>query len=333
MKKFIKILSLTLVLALALSSLALLTSCDKEDEKDTELDTDLEINVSVLNGTTGFGAAKLINDASNDKAALNYKFTVETDASNITAALINGSVDIAALPTNAAANLYNKTRGGIQIAAINTLGVLYLVTNGVEINSISDLAGKTVYAPAQNPAFIFDAIVRANNVQNVTIDTSYAQPADLRTAVAANQVSIAVLPEPMVTIAKSANPDLVVALDLTAVWEAAYGENSLAQGCIVVRTEWAKEHPAELAKFLEEYKASVEYTTANPKEASELIVSTGVFAGKAPIAEKAIPKCNIVYLDGKDMKTALNTFFSKLYAVAPASIGGAIPDDGIYFSK
>lgn len=332
MKKNTKILSFTLALFFALASISLFASCDKEKKEAT----DLEINVSVLNGTTGFGAAKLISDAKNGKATLNYKFTVETDASNITAALINGSVDIAALPTNAAANLYNKTQGKVQIAAINTLGVLYLVTNNVEIYSMEDLRGKTVYCPAQNPAFIFDALCRANGLipgKDITLDTSYAQPADLRTAVASKKVDIAVLPEPMVTIAKGANADLNVSLDLTEVWETVYGENSLAQGCIVVRKDWAKEHPAELEKFLEEYKLSIEYTVENPKEASEMIVSEGVFAGKAPIAEKAIPKCNIVYIDGEDMKSALDTFFSKLYATAPASIGGSVPDDGIYYKK
>ncbi len=345
MKTTTKILALICAILMLLTSVALV-SCDTSSTNDEEtsasendaptLDRSLPINISVLNGTTGFGMAKLMDDNNNGKADLKYSFSVETDASNVTAALINGSVDIAALPTNAAANLYNKTNGKVQIAAINTLGVLYLVTNNTEINSMEDLKGKTVYCPAQNPAFIFNALCKANGLtpgSDITIDTSFAQPADLRTAVAAGQVDIAVLPEPMVTIAKSANPDLTVALDLTEIWEGVYGENSLAQGCIVVRTEWAQAHPAELAKFLEDYKASIEYTVANPKEASEMITITGVFAGKAPVAEKAIPKCNIVYIDGEDMKSALDTFFSKLFAVAPASVGGELPDDGIYYKK
>ena len=334
--KTTKLLSLILSILMLLTSLCLFTACDSDENDKDGIDTDLEINVAVLNGTTGFGAAKLISDASSEKAALNYKFTVETDASNITAALINGSVDIAALPTNAAANLYNKTRGSVQIAAINTLGVLYLVTNNTEINSMEDLRGKTVYCPAQNPAFIFEALCRANGLtpgKDITIDTSHAQPAQLNAAVAAGDISIAVLPEPMVTIATSKNKDLKVSLDLTETWETVYGENSLAQGCIVVRTEWANEHPKELKKFLEEYKASIEFTVSAPKEASELIVSANIFAGNAAVAEKAIPKCNIIYIDGEDMKSALDTFFSKLYATAPASIGGSIPDDGIYYKK
>lgn len=327
MKKTLK--TLIAVICIALVAATALVSCSS-----VQVDKELEIKISVLNGTTGFGAAKLISDTTDGKSELNYKFTVETDAANVTAGLINGSIDIAALPTNAAATVYNKTNGGIKIAAVNTLGVLYLVTNSekVTIDSIDDLEGKTVYCPAQNPSFIFDAICRANDL-NVTIDTAYAQPADLRTAIVSGQVDIAVLPEPMVTIAKANNAKLVTALDLTSEWEKAYGENTLMQGCIVVRTEWAEAHPKELEQFLSDYKASIEFTNASPAEAAELIVSTGVFAGKAPVAQKAIPNCNIVYSDGDDMATALTVFFEKLYAVNPAAVGGKLPDSGIYYKK
>ena len=327
MKRSIKLLSL---LFTALILFTALFSCDRF----APLDKELEINLAVLNGTTGFGAAKLMTDAKGGNTTLNYRFTVESDATLITAGLINGSIDIAALPTNAAAAVYKKTDGGVKIAAVNTRGVLYLVNNGekVTVNSISDLEGKTVYCPAQNPAFIFEAICRESGV-NVIIDTAYAQPADLRTAVASGLVDLAVLPEPMVTIAKSANDKLVTSLDLTEEWERVYGENTLMQGCIVVRTRWAEEHPEELDEFLKAYKESVEYTVANPSNAAELIVSAGVFAGKAPVAARAIPNCNIVYIDGDEMTTSLSVFFEKLYSVNPASVGGTLPDSEIYLEK
>lgn len=325
MKKIIK--SLALIFA-AILTLAALASCVSPETVDSEL----EINVTVLNGTTGFGAAKLISDSSEAKNQLNYKFTIESDASNITAGLLNGSIDIAALPTNAAANLYNKSGGRIQIAAVNTLGVLYLMVNGekVTIEKLADLEGQTVYCPAQNPAHIFEAICKAHNV-NVTIDTAYARPDDLRTALVSGKVDIAVLPEPMVTIAKSANAKLITALDLTDEWDKAYGEGTLMQGCIVVRTDWAKAHPKELDTFLDEYRGSIEYTIKRPTATSELIVSTGVFGGKAAVAAAALPNCNIVYIDGEDMAESLDVFFEKLYAVKPAAIGGKLPDSGIYY--
>ena len=298
------------------------------------IDDELEINFTVLNGTTGFGAAKLISNAQSGNTNLNYNFTIETDPSLVTAGLINGSIDIAALPTNAAATVYNKTKGGVKIVAVNTLGVLYLMVNGekMTVENLSDLEGKTVYCPAQNPAFIFEAICRAQGV-SVTIDTAYAQPADLRTALVSGAVDIAVLPEPMVTIAKANNSNLVTALDLTDEWENAYGENTLMQGCIVVRTEWAETHPKELAELLDEYESSVKFTVKNPTAAAELIVSTGVFSGAAGVAAKAIPNCNIVYIDGNEMASSLSVFFEKLYAISPAAVGGSIPDSGIYLVK
>lgn len=169
----------------------------------------VKVNVYTLNGTTGFGMAKLMKDASAGNTALDYTFTVKTDAADVLAALINGDADIAALPTNAAANLYNKTGGKVAILAVNTLGCLYLMNNtGVAVTSIADLKGKTVYVPAQNPTFIFTYLCRQNGLvvgEDVIIDsTTYSTPALLRDAVAAGEVDYAVLPEPMVTIAQNA---------------------------------------------------------------------------------------------------------------------------------
>lgn len=309
---------------------ALLCSCNVGEIEE------LEIKVSVLNGTTGFGAAKLMSDATSGQTELNYKFTVEKDPEPITKGLINGSIDIAMLPTNAAATLYNKTNGGIRIAAVNTLGVLYLVVNGekVEISNIAELNGKTVYCPAQNPAFIFEAICRASGLvpgESITIDTSYAKPEELRTAIVSGLVDIAVLPEPMVTIAKSANASLTTALDLTEIWEAIY-PGTIMQGCVVVRTEWAEAHPKELEEFLVEYQNSVVFTTTNPTEASVMIAELGIFA-QAKVAEKAIPSCNIEFIDGKEMSDGLAFFFEKLFAVNPAAVGGEIPDEAIYYVR
>ena len=288
------------------------------------------INVMVLNGTTGFGMASLMDAAANGKAAQEYNFTVETDASNIVAALANGSADIAALPTNAAATVYNKTQGKVQVLALNTLGVLYLVTDGsVKVESMADLEGQTVYAPAQNPSFIFQHIVDANGVENVTIDNTYAQPADLNTAVASGQVSIAVLPEPMVTVARANNPDLQVALDLTAEWDKVSAPGSLVQGCVVVRKDFALENAAAVNTFLDEYAVSIEALTKDVEGTAAKIEAQGIFA-KAAVAAKAIPNCNVCFITGNEMQVALAQFLSIMYEVAPASVGGSIPGDDFY---
>ncbi len=326
-------------LVLALVMIFALAACGQKQESEPtptpapEADASLPVNVMVLNGTTGFGMAGLISDSEAGNAALNYTFSVETDASNITAALVNGTADIGALPTNAAATLYNKTGGKVQVLALNTLGVLYLVTDGSEeITSFEDLRGKTVYAPAQNPTFIFQALCEKNGLavgEDITIDNTYAQPADLNTAVSSGEVSLAVLPEPMVTVARSANDQLTVALDLTAEWDKVMPAGSLVQGCVVVRTEFAEEHPAEVAKFLEEYEASIELLTSDTAAAAQKIEETGVFA-KAAVAQKAIPNCNVCFVTGAEMQSALGEFLNVMFEIAPDSIGGAVPADDFY---
>ncbi len=336
-----------LVMILALVMVFSMTACAREEAPaatvasetpavetapETEAIADKEgdlLNIMVLNGTTGFGMANLMDAAGKGQAAQNYSFTVETDASNIVAGLVNGSVDIAALPTNAAAAVYNKTQGGVQVLALNTLGVLYVVSDGsVAVESLEDLAGLTVYAPAQNPTFIFQHLCQAAGV-DVTIDNTYAQPADLNTAVASGQVAVAVLPEPMVTVAKANNPDLVVALDLTEEWDKVSPAGSLVQGCVVVRREVAEQNPDAIKLFLEEYGASIEALTGDIEGTAVKIEENGIFA-KAAVAKKAIPNCNVCFVTGAEMKASLGEFLEIMYAVAPNSVGGSVPGDDFY---
>lgn len=319
-----KIIVLTLALVLVLGTQA----CGSA----VVIDNELQINVSVLNGTTGFGMAKLMKDTADGNTTLNYQFSVETDASIVTAGLINGTIDIAALPTNAASVVYNKTEGGVKVLALNTLGVLYVVENGNTITSINDLEGKTVYAPAQNPAFVMEYVAKLAGV-NVTIDTSYAQPAALMQFVAGSpEGTIAVLPEPVLSVAKSKNANLTTVLDLTAEWSAKASDSELVQGCIVVRTEFLENHPKEVEEFLEAYEASVNYVNTNTAETAALVVDLGIYAGAAAVAEKAIPKCNIKYVDGAEMKSALAGFLAAMESVNPTSIGGKLPADDFYYN-
>lgn len=319
------------IIALVLSALMLLSAAACAPSVDTEK----EISVMVLNGTTGFGMAKLMDDAANGTAALNYTFSVETDASVVTAALISGTVNIAALPTNAAATVYNKTGGKVQVVALNTLGVLYLVENGNTVNSFTDLKGKTVYVPSKgsNPEYIMNYLCDKFGLkvgEDITLDFTYNAPAELRTAVAAGKVELAVLPEPMVTIAKTANADLRVALDLTEQWDKVSEPGSLVQGCIVATKDFAESNSAELNKFLEEYEQSVTYITENTEDAGTLIAKHGIFE-KAAVASKALPNCNITFVKGSEMKKAISNFYTVLYNANPASVGGNIPADDHYY--
>ena len=294
-----------------------------------EPDASMPVHVMTLNGTTGFGLAGLIAESNAGNTAQNYSFTVETDASNVTAALVNGSCDIAALPTNAASALYNKTEGGVQVLALNTRGVLYVLSDGtVPVESFADLNGQTVYVPAQNPSFIFGFLCSANDI-SVSIDNTYAQPAELNAAVAAGQVHLAVLPEPMVTVACSQNNDLQIVLDLTEEWDRVAEPGSLVQGCVVVRRDFAEKNPDAVKAFLADYEASVKLLSEDTQAAAEKIEAAGIF-NKAAVAAKAIPNCNVCFVTGEDMQRELGAFLEIMSEKAPQSIGGKLPGEDFY---
>ena len=265
MKKF---LALILALALAIPFVSCVPTqndpADTTPPSDAAIDPSLNINVTVLSGTTGMGMAKLISEKKNGTAALNYNFSVVSDATQIAPAIIAGTTDIAAVPTNLASTLYKKTNGGVYVLALNTLGVLYLLENGNTVNSIEDLRGKTVYVPGAgtNPEYILKYIVEQNGLTvgtDVIFDYTYSSPDTLASAVGSGLANIALLPEPKVTAVKNQNADVRTALDLTEEWEKKSETGSLVQGCIIVRKEFADAHPAEIAKFLEEYEASVKF--------------------------------------------------------------------------
>ena len=284
------------------------------------------VRVFALSGTTGFGMAPMMMEAEGQ-----YEFYIEENTTVVRNALLSGEADIAALPTNLAATLYQATNGGVQVLAINTLGVLHLVTTEGGVSSLQDLEGKTVYTPSQNPAHILTALLAAAGVQNVTVDsTSYSKPKDLQKAVAGGLAPIAVLPEPLLTLAENATKGtdvtLTHVLDLTTEWERYYPQNSLVQGCVVVRSEFLANHPDLVSRFLSDYRASVSLLLNDPAAAAQTIAAVGL-APSAAVAAAALPRCHVTLLVGEPMKEALSLYLSTL---PPASIGGALPGDDFY---
>ena len=318
-------LSVLLVLALGLS----LAACSAPDPVD--------VKIAALKGPTGMGMAKLMEDASTETAGDHYEITLAGAPDELTGKIIQGQVDIAAVPTNLASVLYKKTEGKIQVVALNTLGVLYLLEKGDSIQSIADLKGKTIGATGQGstPEYVLNYILTQNGLEpgkDVTIQW-YTEHSELATLMTAGKVDIGMLPEPNVTAVLSGNTEVGIALNLTEEWGKVAGDKSdLTMGCLVVQKKFAEENKAALDRFLKKYKASVRYVNENIDEASGLIEKHGVLP-KAAVAKKAIPNCNITYIEGAEMKGILSGFLQVLYDANPASIGGAMPDDAFYYQK
>ena len=293
----------------------------------------IDIPVGVLNGNTGVSAAWLMEQAELRYPQDNYLFEIATAPDDMAARLISGQVQIAALPTNVAANLYNRSDGMVQLAAIAAYGVLHILENGEQIQSIADLAGHTIHTTGQGagPEFILSHILRQNNlIPGVDVEIVFHQNEALAALMAAGEITLSMMPEPMVTSVLMRNEDVRVVLDMTEEWDRIGDSSRLVMSAIVVRTDFAEENPEAVLRFLDWYRRSIEETNANPAVVAELIEKFEIIPSAA-IAERAIPGCNLTFIAGADMEPVISGYFRVLYEAAPELIGGAIPDAGFYF--
>lgn len=294
------------------------------------------IRVYALKGPTGMGMSKMIADAGAHDSASLYQFTIASSPDEVKAEIIKGAYDIAAVPTNLAAVLYNKTEGELLVGAVNTLGVLYILENGNTIQSLSDLNGKTLYATGQasTPEYILNYILEANHID---CKVEYlAEHAELASQMAAGSVTLGMLPVPNSTTVLANNKDVRIALNLTEEWEKAAKANqddsALYQGCVVIRREFAEKYPTAVENFLRDYKESVDFVNTDTENAAQLIADCGIIPS-AGVAKKALPDANIVFISGEDMKSGLNGFYEVLFKFNPAAVGGKIPDENFYYTK
>lgn len=323
MKK--KLITLAMTLAITLS---LFVGCGSSEEND------VTIRLGGLKGPTSMGLAKLLTDAGEEKAESKIEYTLAVTADELTPALIQGNLDMAAVPSNLASVLYNKTEGQISVLAVNTLGVLYIVDKEGSVHSFADLKGRTIYATGQGatPEYTLKYLLRQNGLdpeKDVTLEFK-SEPTEIVSIMKSTDGEVvAMLPQPFVTVASSNVEGLNIALDLNAEWNALNNGSSLVTGVLVARNDFLEKNSEAVATFLSEYQASTAYANSNVGEVSKMIEALDIV--KAAIAQKALPQCNITYLDGADMKEAVNGYLQILYDQNPQSVGGALPADDFYY--
>ena len=306
------------------SLLVIFSLCAQPVTEETEAVT---LNIAALKGPTAMGMVELMERRGDD-----YSFTLEGSPDAIVPQLAKGEIDVAAVPANLAAVIYNNTKS-VKVIAVNTLGVLYLVGNGeVEIKSREDLLGKTIYSAGKGstPQYALESILSALNLvdgKDVYVEWK-SEHAECVAALLNDTESIAMLPQPFATSALMQNKNLSIVLDLNDLWEGING-SPLITGCLIARSEVVEKYPRAVESFLALYASSVDWVNSNNGDAALLIEKYGII--KASVAEKALPYCNIVCMRGEDMKKALNIYYNSLYSLNPKSVGGSIPGEEIYF--
>lgn len=300
--------------------------------ESTEPAVKKDVNIAVLKGPTGMGAAKLMEMNENNEALNNYNFTVATAPDQITGKLVSKELDIASIPTNAASALYNKTKGNVTLIAINTLGVLYILEKGDSVSSVADLKGKTILASGKSSTaeYVLNFILEKNGLKvgtDVTVEYA-AEHAEAASQAISGKYDIVMLPEPFVTSTLLQSSDFKVKLNLTEEWKKV-ANAELTMGCVAVRTDFLKENPEAVENFLKDYKTSVDFVNSDVEGAAALIEKYDI--AKAAVAKKALPNCNIVLITGEDMKKDASQFLSIIYDFDASAVGGALPEDSFYY--
>ena len=320
-----KMISLLVVLALCLLPAAALAES-------------APVRVGALKGPTAMGMVEMMKDKADA-----YEFTLAAAPDEIVPRIVKGEVDIAAVPANLAAVLYNNTQGGVKVLAINTLGVLYILERGEDIQSVADLKGRTLYASGKGatPEYALNYILRGNGLdpeKDLTIEYK-SEHAECLAALLQDESAVAMLPQPFATVAqlKAKQQDtpveLRLALDLTEEWDALQADSdapsALITGVAVARADFIEQNPDAVKQFMADYAESIAFTQDNAEDAAQLIGEFDIF--EAAPALKALPYCSIVYIDGAEMAGKLAGYLAELYAQDPAAVGGALPDENLFF--
>lgn len=309
-------------------------AASEEEEAAAPLSVTEPLRIAGLKGPTTMGLVNLLSMEQAGTAAMDYDLQLYGAADEIVPLLIKGELDMAAIPANLAATLYQKTNGGIQAVAVNTLGVLYVVEQGDTVHSMADLKGRTILSTGKGttPEYVLRYLLTANGLDpDKDVDIQYYSEATEVTAqMASTQDAIAVLPQPYVTAAGLKDDTLRVALDLTAEWDKV-ADTQLITGVTVVRKAYAEEHPDVVAAFLADYAQSVNAANTDLDGTAALCEEQGVVA-KAAIAKKALPNCNIVCLTGEELKADVSGYLQVLYDADPAAVGGTLPGEDFYWA-
>ena len=333
MKKLLALL-LSLCLVAGLAACGGETADQPADDGGDITATGVTVRLGGLKGPTSMGMVKLLSDNDAGTTANGYEFTMSGSADELTPKLLQGDLDILAVPVNLGAILAANSDGGVQLLAVNTLGVLYLTEKGGEtVTDWESLKGQTIYATGKGstPEYALDYLLTQNGLDpktDVTVEWK-SEPSEIVAAMAGADHLVAMLPQPFVTVAQTKFDDLRIAMDLTAEWDALDNGSQLCTAGLVVRTAFAEEHPEAVAAFLAEYADSTAWVNDNVSEAAQLVGQYDIV--DAAVAEKAIPYCNIVCLTGDEMKAAVSGYLTVLYDQNPKSVGGALPGDAFYY--
>lgn len=323
------------VTMLILSFLTLILNAEgarEGSEATAALAEPLQLTVAGLKGPSSIGMLRMIESEPVFGEDVETEYQIVDEPQLMIARIMSGEADIAAVPINLAAVLYNKG-APYRLGAVTGDGLLHIVSSREDIGSVEDLKGKRIYCIAQGstPEFVLRYVLEKSGIDpdtEVELDFSFDHVA-IAPQLIAGKVDLAVLPEPFVSIVASKNPAVQPVIDLQQVWAELSGTgDTYPITATLVRNSLYREHPEALKAFFAAYRESIDWANANPAEA-------GGLAGKymempAPIIAKAMPRLNLRYQSPREARSRVEELYQVFHGFAPASVGGTIPGDEFY---
>jgi len=283
------------------------------------------LRILVLQGPSGMAMAPLMYNADE-----RHDFALPfSSPQQVVDEILSGRFDIAALPANLAATLYNSG-ADVQIIAAGTLGVLHILDATGEVREPSDLTGRRIFTAEQGalPEHVLRHILNEKGIDaEIYFLTNFVE---VSTHFAAELVDLVMLPAPNIvsTLAQMSNSENVTRLDVSALWNE-ISDTQLMQTAIVARRGLSD---TAIREFLEEYKESIAFVNANHDLAANMIVEAGVMPSIG-VARQAIPLSNLAFIEGASMQAGLMDLFNILHRANPQSIGGLVPPSTIFWNE
>ena len=333
-----KLLIILLVLSLCAMTVFSFAACS---EKTT---TTNEITIVVPDGGPALGMSYLMKNYSTiSKTKVTYK--IVDGANGIKSAVMNGEADVAIMPTNMAAILYN---GGVEIQLVgtNSYGLLYMLSNTVapENFTLDALKGQVLHTVGQGgtPEIVLKKVLEGAGVEYEESDTAvagkvaikfHAEGTTIIGGLKQGNIHFAVLGEPAVSTAiQKVGGNLAIVCDLQEKWKtAANTEASYPQTALVAKKSLIESDPY-LIKLIAQY--TVDCAKALNEDAAPYIAELKAREATVPgtFGAAGVARTNITPAFGSTAKADVEAYFNILKNFNAPLIGGKLPDDGFYYS-
>ncbi len=297
-----------------------------------------KINFGVLKGPSALAFAGAMTDEYISRMPVPVDYSVYTAPDMLIPLLVKGDLDGCILPVNVAATLYNRNPSLVKVWGICGNGMLSVVTTDPEINTLEDLEGNKINIGGMGatPEYLFKYLLLKNGIKNDSVETDYSlAPSEIVPAMAGGLLKTALLPEPFTTLALEKVDGSRIPFSVGQLYSQASGFENYPMTVIVFRGDFVKENKSLIAGFIKVWEESLAWTLDNPGKAAEKAETLGLGLTKA-VAEKAIPKANLVHIPsgeypaGIEGKKSIDYLLGLFQSFAPESIGGGVPGEDFY---